>query len=174
MEYFTAFGISFGIQCVRVTIPTSLLGHLLRYEVCKLSNETGNVAPHLATLRRRDLEGRGSVLGFLCCIYNSKGLPLTNQVRTALTRAVRQSKECDTILPAFNTHPDLKLQYEVWLLNNRTDAATSRERVATSLNRTVSGDTFPIMSSLYKPMENGLISSFLLNWVKLLQKLMQC
>ncbi|KAJ8956061.1 hypothetical protein NQ318_016511 [Aromia moschata] len=28
------------------------------YEVCKLSNETGNVAPDLATLRRRDLEGR--------------------------------------------------------------------------------------------------------------------
>ncbi|KAJ8943000.1 hypothetical protein NQ318_008318 [Aromia moschata] len=26
--------------------------------VCKLSNETGNVAPDLATLRRRDLEGR--------------------------------------------------------------------------------------------------------------------
>ncbi|KAJ8950221.1 hypothetical protein NQ318_006195 [Aromia moschata] len=30
------------------------------YEVCKLSNETGNVAPDLATLRRRDLQG-GSV-----------------------------------------------------------------------------------------------------------------
>ncbi|KAJ8946526.1 hypothetical protein NQ318_004662 [Aromia moschata] len=28
------------------------------YEVCKLSNETGNVAPDLATLRRQDLEGR--------------------------------------------------------------------------------------------------------------------
>ncbi|KAJ8950832.1 hypothetical protein NQ318_012696 [Aromia moschata] len=28
------------------------------YEVCKLSNETGNVAPELATLRRRDLEKR--------------------------------------------------------------------------------------------------------------------
>ncbi|KAJ8938025.1 hypothetical protein NQ318_004244 [Aromia moschata] len=28
------------------------------YEVCKLSNETGNVAPDLATLRIRDLEGR--------------------------------------------------------------------------------------------------------------------
>ncbi|KAJ8936081.1 hypothetical protein NQ318_008028 [Aromia moschata] len=29
-----------------------------RYEVRKLSNETGNVTPDLATLRRRDLEGR--------------------------------------------------------------------------------------------------------------------
>ncbi|KAJ8937548.1 hypothetical protein NQ318_002765 [Aromia moschata] len=28
------------------------------YEVCKLSNETGKVAPDLATLRRRDLQGR--------------------------------------------------------------------------------------------------------------------
>ncbi|KAJ8950094.1 hypothetical protein NQ318_017819 [Aromia moschata] len=28
------------------------------HTVCKLSNETGNVAPDLATLRRRDLEGR--------------------------------------------------------------------------------------------------------------------
>ncbi|KAJ8942994.1 hypothetical protein NQ318_001718 [Aromia moschata] len=28
------------------------------YEVCKLINETGNVAPDPATLRRRDLEGR--------------------------------------------------------------------------------------------------------------------
>ncbi|KAJ8948030.1 hypothetical protein NQ318_003363, partial [Aromia moschata] len=28
------------------------------YEVCKLSNETGNIAPDLATLWRRDLEGR--------------------------------------------------------------------------------------------------------------------
>ncbi|KAJ8954238.1 hypothetical protein NQ318_005834 [Aromia moschata] len=27
-------------------------------QVCKLSNETSNVAPDLATLRRRDLEGR--------------------------------------------------------------------------------------------------------------------
>ncbi|KAJ8948992.1 hypothetical protein NQ318_023016 [Aromia moschata] len=26
--------------------------------MCKLSNETGNVAPDLATLRRRNLEGR--------------------------------------------------------------------------------------------------------------------
>ncbi|KAJ8943951.1 hypothetical protein NQ318_013531 [Aromia moschata] len=26
--------------------------------MCKLSNETGNVAPDLATLRRRDLKGR--------------------------------------------------------------------------------------------------------------------
>ncbi|KAJ8955032.1 hypothetical protein NQ318_000464 [Aromia moschata] len=32
------------------------------YEVCKLSNETGNVAPGLAILRRRGLEGRNSVL----------------------------------------------------------------------------------------------------------------
>ncbi|KAJ8943422.1 hypothetical protein NQ318_020673 [Aromia moschata] len=32
------------------------------YEVCKLSNETGNVMPHLATLRRRDLKGRNGVL----------------------------------------------------------------------------------------------------------------
>ncbi|KAJ8951222.1 hypothetical protein NQ318_010249 [Aromia moschata] len=31
---------------------------MLKYEVCKLSNETGNVAPDLATLRRQDLEGR--------------------------------------------------------------------------------------------------------------------
>ncbi|KAJ8956345.1 hypothetical protein NQ318_015083 [Aromia moschata] len=30
------------------------------YEVCKLSNKTGNVAPDLTTLRRRDLEGRRS------------------------------------------------------------------------------------------------------------------
>ncbi|KAJ8940167.1 hypothetical protein NQ318_019376 [Aromia moschata] len=29
-------------------------------KVCKLSNETGNVAPDLATLRRRDLERRFS------------------------------------------------------------------------------------------------------------------
>ncbi|KAJ8945092.1 hypothetical protein NQ318_005272 [Aromia moschata] len=28
------------------------------YEVCTLSNETGNVAPDLPTLRRRDLKGR--------------------------------------------------------------------------------------------------------------------
>ncbi|KAJ8959246.1 hypothetical protein NQ318_022509 [Aromia moschata] len=28
------------------------------YEVCKLSTEIGNVAPHLATLRILDLEGR--------------------------------------------------------------------------------------------------------------------
>ncbi|KAJ8935747.1 hypothetical protein NQ318_000573, partial [Aromia moschata] len=27
------------------------------YEVCKLRNETGNVAPDLATLRRRNLQG---------------------------------------------------------------------------------------------------------------------
>ncbi|KAJ8948173.1 hypothetical protein NQ318_010446 [Aromia moschata] len=32
------------------------------YEVCKLSNETDNVAPELATLRRRDLEGRLKLL----------------------------------------------------------------------------------------------------------------
>ncbi|KAJ8960038.1 hypothetical protein NQ318_009475 [Aromia moschata] len=32
------------------------------YEVYKLSNETGNVAPDLATLRRRDLKGRKCVL----------------------------------------------------------------------------------------------------------------
>ncbi|KAJ8958461.1 hypothetical protein NQ318_002250 [Aromia moschata] len=30
----------------------------LIYEACKLSNENGNVAPDLATLRRRDLEGQ--------------------------------------------------------------------------------------------------------------------
>ncbi|KAJ8950816.1 hypothetical protein NQ318_012678 [Aromia moschata] len=30
------------------------------YEVCKLSNETGNIAPDLATLRRWDLEGRAT------------------------------------------------------------------------------------------------------------------
>ncbi|KAJ8960473.1 hypothetical protein NQ318_013757 [Aromia moschata] len=29
-----------------------------KYEVCKLSNETGNIGPDLATLRRRVLEGR--------------------------------------------------------------------------------------------------------------------
>ncbi|KAJ8960528.1 hypothetical protein NQ318_013816 [Aromia moschata] len=34
----------------------------LSYEVCKLSNETGNIAPDLATLRIRDLEGRE------CCV----------------------------------------------------------------------------------------------------------
>ncbi|KAJ8948360.1 hypothetical protein NQ318_019345 [Aromia moschata] len=33
------------------------------YEVCKLSNETGNVAPDLATLRRLDLEGRHRLPG---------------------------------------------------------------------------------------------------------------
>ncbi|KAJ8937043.1 hypothetical protein NQ318_021113, partial [Aromia moschata] len=33
-------------------------GCYVLYEVCKLSNATGNVAPDLATLRRRDLEGR--------------------------------------------------------------------------------------------------------------------
>ncbi|KAJ8937709.1 hypothetical protein NQ318_010174 [Aromia moschata] len=33
-----------------------------KYEVCKLSNETGNVASDLATLRRRDFEGRNGVL----------------------------------------------------------------------------------------------------------------
>ncbi|KAJ8936284.1 hypothetical protein NQ318_004739 [Aromia moschata] len=36
--------------------PDSCLTEI--YEVCKLSNETGNVAPDLATLRRRDLIGR--------------------------------------------------------------------------------------------------------------------
>ncbi|KAJ8935523.1 hypothetical protein NQ318_005630 [Aromia moschata] len=35
------------------------------YEVCKLSNETGNVAPDLGTLRRRDLEGRHIGLKFM-------------------------------------------------------------------------------------------------------------
>ncbi|KAJ8960865.1 hypothetical protein NQ318_020164 [Aromia moschata] len=30
----------------------------LTYEVCELSNDTGIVAPDLATLRRRDFEGR--------------------------------------------------------------------------------------------------------------------
>ncbi|KAJ8934950.1 hypothetical protein NQ318_021206 [Aromia moschata] len=33
----------------------------LSYGVCKLSNETGDVAPDLVTLRRRDLEGRAQV-----------------------------------------------------------------------------------------------------------------
>ncbi|KAJ8950740.1 hypothetical protein NQ318_011233 [Aromia moschata] len=32
-----------------------------KYEVCKLSNETSNVAPDLATLRRRNLEGRFAI-----------------------------------------------------------------------------------------------------------------
>ncbi|KAJ8959673.1 hypothetical protein NQ318_021863 [Aromia moschata] len=32
-------------------------GAIRLYEVCKLNNETGNVAPDLATLRRRDLKG---------------------------------------------------------------------------------------------------------------------
>ncbi|KAJ8955628.1 hypothetical protein NQ318_001459 [Aromia moschata] len=54
-------------------------------------------------------------------------------------------------LPPFSV-PRL-INYEVWLLNNRTDAAPARcERVATSLNRTVSGDTFPTLSSLDKPV----------------------
>ncbi|KAJ8960908.1 hypothetical protein NQ318_020207 [Aromia moschata] len=30
--------------------------------MCKLSNETGNVAPDLATLRRRDLEGGNELM----------------------------------------------------------------------------------------------------------------
>ncbi|KAJ8945664.1 hypothetical protein NQ318_012382, partial [Aromia moschata] len=30
-----------------------------KYEVCKLSNETGNVAPDPATLQRRDFNGKG-------------------------------------------------------------------------------------------------------------------
>ncbi|KAJ8935326.1 hypothetical protein NQ318_004488 [Aromia moschata] len=38
----------------RLSFPSVIL-----YEVCKLSNETVNIAPDLATLRRRDLEGRG-------------------------------------------------------------------------------------------------------------------
>ncbi|KAJ8954946.1 hypothetical protein NQ318_000376, partial [Aromia moschata] len=45
----------------RVYIEVNTLSTILActdtYEVCKLSNETGNVAPDLATLRRRDLEG---------------------------------------------------------------------------------------------------------------------
>ncbi|KAJ8954988.1 hypothetical protein NQ318_000419, partial [Aromia moschata] len=40
-------------------------------------------------------------------------------------------------------------KYEVWLLNNRTDAATSALR-ACRLNRTVSADTFPTLSLLDK------------------------
>ncbi|KAJ8943501.1 hypothetical protein NQ318_016281 [Aromia moschata] len=35
---------------------------LIKTDVCRLSNETGNVAPDLATLRRRDLEGRNRIL----------------------------------------------------------------------------------------------------------------
>ncbi|KAJ8941032.1 hypothetical protein NQ318_015508 [Aromia moschata] len=41
---------------------TSLKGLNKTYEVCKLSNETDNVAPDLATLRRRDLERRPRVM----------------------------------------------------------------------------------------------------------------
>ncbi|KAJ8958843.1 hypothetical protein NQ318_019606 [Aromia moschata] len=41
--------------------------------------------------------------------------------------------------------PSLRLDYEVWLLNNRTGAAPS-------LNITVSGDAFPTLSSLDKPV----------------------
>ncbi|KAJ8946427.1 hypothetical protein NQ318_014413 [Aromia moschata] len=45
---------SFTCNPDKITVlPSSL------YEVCTLSNETGNVAPDLATLQRRDLEGRG-------------------------------------------------------------------------------------------------------------------
>ncbi|KAJ8956916.1 hypothetical protein NQ318_014335 [Aromia moschata] len=42
--------------------------------------------------------------------------------------------------------------YEVWLLNNGTDATSGCESDATSFNRTVSGDTFPTLSSLDKPV----------------------
>ncbi|KAJ8958438.1 hypothetical protein NQ318_002224 [Aromia moschata] len=41
----------------------------LTYEVCKLSNETGNVSPDLATLRRRDLEGRNKNLGISADLF---------------------------------------------------------------------------------------------------------
>ncbi|KAJ8962581.1 hypothetical protein NQ318_000974 [Aromia moschata] len=37
-----------------------ILLQIFKYEVCKLSNETGNVAPDLATLRTRDLDGRSN------------------------------------------------------------------------------------------------------------------
>ncbi|KAJ8949351.1 hypothetical protein NQ318_012014 [Aromia moschata] len=44
------------------------------YEVCILSNETGNVAPDLATLRRRDMEGRFNFL-----IHRLLSLPISKE-----------------------------------------------------------------------------------------------
>ncbi|KAJ8960534.1 hypothetical protein NQ318_013822 [Aromia moschata] len=55
------------------------------YEVCKLSNETGNVALDLATPRRRDLEGRvillfNEITDLWCSVSESTcGIPLGNQ-----------------------------------------------------------------------------------------------
>ncbi|KAJ8963195.1 hypothetical protein NQ318_018661 [Aromia moschata] len=65
------------------------------YEVCKLSNETGSIAPDLATLRRRDLE----VVRELKCVSKS----------TATGRAISiLSNVCSKIAWTFNTsvkHP---------------------------------------------------------------------
>ncbi|KAJ8960187.1 hypothetical protein NQ318_003911 [Aromia moschata] len=46
----------------------------LVYEVCKLSNETGNVAPDLATLRKRDMEGRKKRMLYLSEACSRYGL----------------------------------------------------------------------------------------------------
>ncbi|KAJ8941782.1 hypothetical protein NQ318_006818 [Aromia moschata] len=61
-----------GNKGVRHNIAPSCYGRhrrrIILYEVCKLSNETGNVAPDLATLRRRELEGHKLIV--IMCLYN--------------------------------------------------------------------------------------------------------
>ncbi|KAJ8962517.1 hypothetical protein NQ318_000908 [Aromia moschata] len=63
---------TFRIMSLPIAMPCK---YVYTYEVCKLRNETGNAAPDLATLRRRDLEGcniETVLFPFSACI-----LPLT-------------------------------------------------------------------------------------------------